>query len=298
MACNLFPHAYERLVNEDIEWLKANAPDSLERDHILAVLNFSMREYRVRGYDEAMHKTGPHWIPNKVATQSTAAIKQPYTLAEIQAKIASGDYSAELLLQHAILLLLASSKAADTQYDAPSAAPQAPAPAAQQHPDDAAVDHFAAAMKAKLAAARAKGRSGWDDPAQCTADDLAIDLRKHVNKGDPVDVANFAMFLHARGESTKLRPLSGDLIDASTIENGGAVVFVSREGDHSAPTLLLGEINHRELNAEVTRVNYLAGEIFLRVTGGREVPQDLAAGAEVDILYQAAQDGEQQGSAA
>ena len=32
-------------------------------------------------------------------------IQQPYTLAEIKAKIASHDYSAELLLQHAMLLL-------------------------------------------------------------------------------------------------------------------------------------------------------------------------------------------------
>lgn len=61
MPCNLFPRAYDQLVNEDIEWLKANSPDCLERDHILHVLEFSKREYRVRGYDEAMHKTGPHY---------------------------------------------------------------------------------------------------------------------------------------------------------------------------------------------------------------------------------------------
>lgn len=35
-------------------------------------------------------------------------ITQPYTLAEIKQKIASGDYNAELLLQHAMLLLEAS----------------------------------------------------------------------------------------------------------------------------------------------------------------------------------------------
>ena len=34
-----------------------------------------------------------------------AHIKEPYTLAEIKAKIASHDYSAEMLLQHAMLLL-------------------------------------------------------------------------------------------------------------------------------------------------------------------------------------------------
>lgn len=61
MSCNLFPRFYDQLVDEDIEWLKANAPDSLERDHILAVLEFSKREYRLRGYDEAMSKAGPHY---------------------------------------------------------------------------------------------------------------------------------------------------------------------------------------------------------------------------------------------
>ena len=61
MSCNLFPRFYDQLVDEDIEWLKTNAPDSLERKHILAVLEFSKREYRLRGYDEAMSKTGPHY---------------------------------------------------------------------------------------------------------------------------------------------------------------------------------------------------------------------------------------------
>lgn len=68
-----------------------------------------------------------------------------------------------------------------------------------QHPDDAAVDRFADAMKAKLAAARSKGRGGWDDPAQCSVEHLAHLLVKHVSKGDPVDVANFSMMLHQRG---------------------------------------------------------------------------------------------------
>lgn len=69
------------------------------------------------------------------------------------------------------------------------------------HPDDAAVDAFAVAMKAKMAAARAKGRGGWEDPAQCSADDLSRMLRDHVDKGDPRDVANFCMMLHQRGET-------------------------------------------------------------------------------------------------
>jgi len=42
------------------------------------------------------------------AAASAEHIKEPYTLAEIKAKIESGDYSAELMLQHAMLLLEAS----------------------------------------------------------------------------------------------------------------------------------------------------------------------------------------------
>lgn len=61
----------------------------------------------------------------------------------------------------------------------------------------AAVDMFAAAMKAKLDGARAKGRSGWE---QCAPADLSRMLREHVEKGDPRDVANFCMFLWALGK--------------------------------------------------------------------------------------------------
>jgi len=69
------------------------------------------------------------------------------------------------------------------------------------HPDDVAVDAFAVALKAKMADARAKGRGGWEDPAQCTSEDLSRMLRDHVEKGDPRDEANFCMMLHQRGEA-------------------------------------------------------------------------------------------------
>lgn len=39
----------------------------------------------------------------------TVALRAPYTLAEIETKIASHDYNAELLLRHAMLLLRAES---------------------------------------------------------------------------------------------------------------------------------------------------------------------------------------------
>lgn len=56
---------------------------------------------------------------NGVASLSASApapsehIKEPYTLAEVKAKIASNDYSAEMLLQHAMLLLDSASLSAN-----------------------------------------------------------------------------------------------------------------------------------------------------------------------------------------
>lgn len=64
----------------------------------------------------------------------------------------------------------------------------------------AGVKKLKEAMKEKLAASRFKGRSGWQDKADCSQADLSRMLREHVEKGDPVDVANFCMMLHARGE--------------------------------------------------------------------------------------------------
>ena len=72
----------------------------------------------------------------------------------------------------------------------------------EQHPDDAAVDRFTTAMKSKLAAAREKGRGGWDDPNACSVDFLAELLVGHVGKGNHgnfEDIANLAMMLHQRG---------------------------------------------------------------------------------------------------
>lgn len=73
-----------------------------------------------------------------------------------------------------------------------------PTAADPAHSDDLAVDRFAVAMKAKLAAKRGEGRGGWDNPDECKVEYLAQLLCDHVQKGDPVDVANFAMMLHQR----------------------------------------------------------------------------------------------------
>lgn len=69
-----------------------------------------------------------------------------------------------------------------------------------EHLDDVAVDIFAGRMKFKLAQARLRGRSGWQDKSW-TPEQISQALREHVEKGDPRDVANYCMFLDARGES-------------------------------------------------------------------------------------------------
>jgi hypothetical protein len=58
--------------------------------------------------------------------------------------------------------------------------------------DDAAVDAFAVAMKAKMAVSREKGRSGWQE---CTQDQLWVMLAAQYCKVDSVDVGNFAMMI-------------------------------------------------------------------------------------------------------
>jgi len=60
------------------------------------------------------------------------------------------------------------------------------------HPDDYAVQAFTNAMIEKMALSRAKGRGGWE---ACTWLELWGMLREHVEKGDPVDVANLAMMI-------------------------------------------------------------------------------------------------------
>ena len=81
------------------------------------------------------------------------------------------------------------------------AAPAHPAERQEQHPDDAAVDRFAVAMKAKLAKSREKGRHGWQN---ASAAHLSSLLYRHVYKADPLDVANLAMMLHQNGQAIEL----------------------------------------------------------------------------------------------
>lgn len=80
----------------------------------------------------------------------------------------------------------------------PALAPSPADGAVEAHPDDAAIDRFAVAMKAKLKWEREEcGRSGWQD---MSAEALSRLLYEHLPKEDPVDVANLAMMLHQNGQ--------------------------------------------------------------------------------------------------
>lgn len=75
---------------------------------------------------------------------------------------------------------------------------------ANNHPDNLAVDRFAFAMKQRLAEKRQEGRSGWDQPAECSERYLAERLVDASFRGSYIGVANFAMFLHERGASREV----------------------------------------------------------------------------------------------
>lgn len=74
-----------------------------------------------------------------------------------------------------------------------------------QHPDNQAVDRFAAAMKTELAEARAKGRYGWSElwVQDKQLAELMVGQIPKGNAGNFEDIANFAMMLHQRGADTK-----------------------------------------------------------------------------------------------
>lgn len=62
---------------------------------------------------------------------------------------------------------------------------------------------FSHAMAAKLRAKSRQGRGGWHRPDECSIDDLRRMLVEHVEKGDPIDIANFAMMIWNRREMAK-----------------------------------------------------------------------------------------------
>ena len=95
--------------------------------------------------------------------------------------------------------------------------------ATQTEIDNAAVDWFAAALKEKLERShRVKGRHGWHDPAMCSSERLAGMLIDHIEKGDPLDVGAFALFLWCREGGDAMRAVLFDAIREQRYREGEA----------------------------------------------------------------------------
>ena len=62
---------------------------------------------------------------------------------------------------------------------------------------------FAVEMLTKLDKKAKEGFSGWDDPDTISDGMLLESLKRHLRRGNYVDVANLAAFLWNRQESTK-----------------------------------------------------------------------------------------------
>ena len=64
--------------------------------------------------------------------------------------------------------------------------------------DEAALACFVHAQQVKLYRKRRQGYGGWDDETKCSVADLRRLLTEHIEKGDMVDIANFAMMIWNR----------------------------------------------------------------------------------------------------
>lgn len=96
----------------------------------------------------------------------------------------------------------AAKAAAQADYDARIRSALTAQPSPDEHYDDYCIGQFAKMMSEKMAASRAKGRSGWNDPEKYSVEYLRSLLYEHLDKGDPVDVANFCMMLRHYEAST------------------------------------------------------------------------------------------------
>lgn len=143
-----------------------------------------------------------------------------------------------------------------------------------QHPDDAAVDRFAVAMKAKLAAARAKGRGGWDDPDACSVEFLAELLVDHIGKGNTgnfEDIGNLAMMLHQRGADPAV--LAGKL--PAPVIGEKRTVTISGKGLLELVDFICPD-HETDIEQQETEIVLLNREAFTS-TDGEEMPSGVYA---------------------
>lgn len=69
-----------------------------------------------------------------------------------------------------------------------------------QHPDDDAIDAFAAELRKRMTDKREQGRNGWE---HCDLDDLGLKLLRSIADGNPIDVGNYAMMISTLGGGTE-----------------------------------------------------------------------------------------------
>jgi hypothetical protein len=164
-------------------------------------------------------------------------IEETGPFAEIAQKIIFYD---DILQRMAVLEAALEKIASPTQTDSllwwqveARQALSASAAITYRHSDNVAVDRFFGAMKAKLAAKRAEGRGGWDDKDGCSNAQLSRMLAEHVAKGDPIDVANFAMMIHQRCERINADgPVLADLNVKLPLKHSQTDIGVILDADH------------------------------------------------------------------
>lgn len=137
-----------------------------------------------------------------------------------------------------------------------------PAVLCEQHRDDLAVDIFANAMKSKMTVSRWRGRSGWEDRSQCSQSHLSTMLRAHVEKGDPVDVANFCMMLSMRGEGIEPAALAAAVKQSLTTDTVQGDARAQFEAWASKGIYSLKKI-HCEYNAVATHTAWAGWQAAL-----------------------------------
>ena len=133
-----------------------------------------------------------------------------------------------------------------TDFDRIKALVEAPVVARAEAPDEEAatddlVDRFAVALKAKLRAAGEK--YGFDDAwkADDWRDKLIEDLLRHIQKGDPRDVAAYCAF--AWHHDWSLSPKQDDLRSAAFTDRGAEDRYVSQdEGAAGEPEWVVNDI--------------------------------------------------------
>lgn len=68
----------------------------------------------------------------------------------------------------------------------------------EESADDRLVKYACMAMREKLKISMERGRGGWWNPDECSIEQLRYMLQEHMEKGDMVDVMNFAAMIYAR----------------------------------------------------------------------------------------------------